>query len=72
MDDLLAWTDQLHVELDTKAAHQYLQVERLVSANQELSVWFDLLQAKFDHFIDEHWRPMQHFTCGVVSCLAVF
>jgi len=54
MDDLLAWSDQLRVELDTKAAHQYLQVERLVSANQELSVQFDLLLAKFDHFIDEH------------------
>ena len=72
MDDLLAWTDKLRVELDTRAAHQYLQVERLVSANRELSVQFDLLQAKFDHFINEHWRPMQHFACGVVSCLAVF
>jgi len=72
MDDLLAWTDKLRVELDTRAAHQYLQVERLVSANRELSVQFDLLQAKFDHFINEHWQPMQHFACGVVSCLAVF
>ena len=43
MDDLLAWTDQLRVELDTRAAHQYLQVERLESANRELSVQFDLL-----------------------------
>jgi len=60
MDDLLAWTDKLCVELDTRAAHQYLQVERLVSANRELSVQFDLLQAKFDHFINEHWQPMQH------------
>ena len=33
MDDLLAWSDQLHVELDTKATHQYLQVDRLVLAN---------------------------------------
>jgi len=72
VDDLLAWSDQLRAELDTKAAHHYLEVERLVSANQELSVQFDLLQAKFDHFIDEHWRPMHHFACGVVSCLAVF
>jgi len=72
MDDLLAWSDQLRAELDTKAAHQYLQVDCLVSANQELSVQFDLLQAKFDHFIDGHWRPMQHFACRVVSCLAVF
>jgi len=72
VDDLLAWSDQLRVELDTRAAHHCLEMERLVSANQELSVQFGLLQAKFDHFIDEHWRPMQHFTCGVVSCLAVF
>jgi len=72
MDDLLAWSEQLRVELDTKAAHQYLQVECLVLANCELSVQFDLLQAKFDHFIDEHWRPMQHFTCRVVSCLTIF
>ena len=72
MDDLLAWSDQLCVELDTKAAHQYLRVDHLVLANQELSVRFDLLQAKFDHFIDKHWRPMQHFACGVVSCLTVF
>jgi len=46
VDDLLAWSDQLCVELDTKAAHQYLEVEHLVSANQELSVQFNLLQAK--------------------------
>jgi len=72
MDDLLAWSDQLRVELDTKAAHHYLEVEHLVSANREVSVQFDLLQAKFDHFIDEHWRPMQHFACGAVSCLAIF
>jgi len=72
VDDLLAWSDQLRAELDTRAAHHYLEMEHLVSANQELSVQFGLLQAKFDHFIDEHWRPMQHFTCGVVSCLAVF
>jgi len=72
MDDLLAWSDQLRVELDTKATHQYLQVDHLVLANRELSVQSDLLQAKFDHFIDKHWHPMQHFTCGVVSCLAIF
>jgi len=56
VDDLLAWSDQLCVELDTKAAHQYLEVERLVSANHELSVQLDLLQAKFDHFIDTGGR----------------
>ena len=72
VDDLLAWSDQLRAELDTRAAHHYLEMERLVSANRELSVQFGLLQAKFDHFIDEHWRPMQHFACGVVSCLTVF
>jgi len=33
MDDLLAWSDQLRVELNTKAAHQYLQVDHLVLAN---------------------------------------
>jgi len=47
-------------------------MDRLVSAQCELSIKYDVLQSKFDHFIDEHWRPMQHFTCGVVSCLAVF
>ena len=72
MDNLLAWSDQLRVELDINAAHRHIQVERLVNANRELSVQFDQLQAKFDHFIDKHWRPMQHFACGVVSCLAVF
>ena len=72
MNNLLAWSDQLHVELDIDAAHRHLQVECLVAANQEMSVQFDQLQAKFDHFIDEHWCPMQHFACGVVSCLAVF
>jgi len=44
----------------------------LVSAQWELAIKYDVLQSKFDHFVDEHWRPMQHFTCGVVSCLAVF
>jgi len=54
MDNLLAWSDQLRVELDIDAAHYYIQVEYLLSANQEMSVRFDQLQAKFDHFIDEH------------------
>jgi len=72
MDNLLAWSDQLCVELDIGTAHRNVQVERLLNANREMSVRVDQLQDKFDHFIDEHWRPMQHFACGVVSCLAVF
>jgi len=72
MDNLLAWSDQLRVELDIGTAHRDAQVESLLSANREMSVRVDQLQDKFDHFIDEHWRPMQHFACGVVSCLAVF
>ena len=44
----------------------------MISAQQELSVKFNVLQPKFDHFIDEHWCPMQYFAYGVVSCLAVF
>jgi len=72
MDNLLAWSDQLRVELDIGTAHRNVQVEHLLNANREMSVRVDQLQDKFDHFIDEHWCPMQHFACGVVSCLAVF
>ena len=72
VDNLLAWSDQLCVELDIGTAHRDAQVESLLSANREMSVRVDQLQDRFDHFIDEHWHPMQHFACGVVSCLAVF
>jgi len=69
---MIAWSNKLHCELDLNTADRYARMDRLVSAHQELSIKYDVLQSKFDHFIDEHWRPMQHFTCGVVSCLAVF
>jgi len=72
MDNMLAWSDQLCVELDNNYTGHYMQVNCLISTQQELSVKFNVLQPKFDHFIDEHWRPMQYFACGVVSCLAVF
>ena len=38
MDNLLAWSDQLHVELDIGTAHRDAQVESLLSANREMSV----------------------------------
>jgi len=72
MDEMIAWSNKLRCELDLNAADHYARMDRLVSAHRELSIKYDVLQSKFDHFIDEHWRPMQHFTCGVVSCLAVF
>jgi len=72
MDEMIAWSNKLRCELDLNNANHYAQMGRLVSAHRELSIKYDVLQSKFDHFIDEHWRPMQHFTCGMVSCLAVF
>jgi len=72
MDEMIAWSNKLRCELDLNAADHYARMDQLVSAHRELSIKYDVLQSKFDHFIDEHWRPMQHFTCGVVSCLAVF
>jgi len=72
MDDMIAWSNKLCTELDLNHANHYERVDRLVSAQRELSIKYDVLQSKFDHFVDEHWRPMQHFACGVVSCLAVF
>jgi len=72
MDDMIAWSNKLRSELDLNYANHFARMDRLVSAQCELSIKYDVLQSKFDHFIDEHWRPMQHFACGVVSCLAIF
>jgi len=72
MDELLAWSNKLCAELDINYAEHYRRVDQLVSAHRELSIKYDVLQSKFDHFVDEHRHPMQHFACGVVSCLAVF
>ena len=72
MDDMIAWSNKLCCELDLNYADHHARMDRLVSAHRELSIKYDVLQSKFDHFIDEHWRPTQHFACGVVSCLAVF
>jgi len=72
MDDMIAWSNKLRSELDLNYTDHFAQMDRLVSAQRELMIKYDVLQSKFDHFIDEHWRPMQHFACGVVSCLAVF
>jgi len=72
MDDMIAWSNKLRSELDLNYADHFAQMDRLVSAQRELMIKYDVLQSKFDHFIDEHWHPMQHFACGVVSCLAVF
>jgi len=72
MDEMIAWSNKLRSELDLNYADHYARMDRLVSAQRELVIKYDVLQSKFDHFIDEHWRPMQHFACGVVSCLAVF
>ena len=69
---MIAWSNKLRCELDLNAADHYTRMDRLVSAHRELTIKYDVLQSKFDHFIDEHWRPMQHFACGVVSCLAIF
>jgi len=69
---MIAWSNKLHCELDLNTANHYSRMDRLVSAHRELLIKYDVLQSKFNHFIDEHWRPMQHFTCGMVSCLAVF
>jgi len=69
---MIAWSNKLRSELDLNYADHYARMDRLVSAQRELVIKYDVLQSKFDHFIDEHWRPMQHFACGVVSCLAVF
>jgi len=72
MDDMIAWSNKLRSELDLNYADHFAQMDQLVSAQRELMIKYDILQSKFDHFIDKHWRPMQHFACGVVSCLAVF
>jgi len=72
MDDMIAWSNKLHCELDLNNADHYARMDWLVSAHCELTIKYDVLQSQFDHFIDEHWRPMQHFACGVVSCLAIF
>ena len=69
---MIAWSNKLCCELDLNYADHYTQMDRLVSAQRELLNKYNVLQSKFDHFIDEHWHPMQHFACGVVSCLAVF
>jgi len=72
MDEMIAWSNKLRSELDLNYANHYARMDRLVSAQRKLVIKYDVLQSKFDHFIDEHWRSMQHFACGVVSCLAVF
>jgi len=72
MDDMIAWSNKLRSELDLNYTDHFAQMDWLVSAQRELTIKYDVLQSKFDHFIDEHWCPMQHFACGVVSCLAVF
>jgi len=72
MDDMIAWSNKLRSELDLNYADHYERMDRLVAAQWELSVKYDVLQSKFDHFVDKHWRPMQHLACDVVSCLAVF
>ena len=72
MDDMITWSNKLHSELDLNYADHYTRMDWLVSTQRELSIKYDVLQSKFDHFIDEHWRPMQHFACSMVSCLAVF
>jgi len=69
---MIAWSNKLRSELDLNNTDHFTQMDRLVSAQRELTIKYDVLQSKFDHFIDEHWRPMQHFACGMVSCLAVF
>jgi len=72
MDEMIAWSNKFRSELDLNYADHYARMDRLVSAQRELVIKYEVLQSKFDHFIDEHWCPMQHFACGVVSCLAVF
>jgi len=72
MDEMIAWSNKLRSELDLNYADHYTRMDQLVSAQHELTIKYDVLQSKFDHFIDEHWHPMQHFACGVVSCLAIF
>jgi len=58
MDDMIAWSNKLRSELDLNYADHFAQMDRLVSAQRELSIKYDVLQSKFDHFIDEHWRPV--------------
>jgi len=69
---MITQSNKLHSELDLNYANHYAQMDWLVSTQCELSIKYDVLRSKFDHFIDEHWRPMQHFACSMVSCLAVF
>ena len=54
MDDMIAWSNKLHSELDLNYTDQYERMDRLVSAQRELSIKYDVLQSKFDHFVDEH------------------
>ena len=51
MDEMIAWSNKLHCELDLNAADHYTRMDQLVSAHRELLIKYDVLQSKFDHFI---------------------
>jgi len=44
---------------------------QLLGCIDELSVQFNLLCAEHAHYVDEHWIPMQQFTHGVLSAMAI-
>jgi len=48
---MIAWSNKLRSELDLNYADQYARMDRLVSAQNELLIKYDVLQSKFDHFI---------------------
>jgi len=44
---------------------------QLLGRIDELSVQFNLLRAEHAHYVDKHWIPMQQFTHGVLSTMAI-
>jgi len=69
--DLQDFANILHSEPD--AAH-YLNDSRHQAVSNDinqLSVKLSSLQAEHEHYVNEHWIPMQCFASGVVSALGI-
>jgi len=69
--DLQDFTNILWSELDGTHYLNDGHQAQLLGCVDELSVQFNLLCAEHAHYVDEHWIPMQQFTCGVLSAMAI-
>ena len=72
MDSHFRWTHALRAELDGVYARSHQRGLDHLQQHDDLLVGLASLRSDFDHFVDEHWIPMQRFAHGVVSGLAVY